>query len=77
MVIVKTVLVWNFFSSAWSSSLNSYSTLLAFRDPVDCNLNDGAIMLGRVCFSEYGNICKISMLAAPPTDSWRSEYWLS
>lgn len=77
MVIVKTVLVWNLASSSWSSSLNSYKALLFFRDPVTCNLNDGAIMLGRVCFSDNGNICRGSMLAAPPNDSSKSECWPS
>ena len=77
MVIVKTVLVLNLFSNSRSCSLKSYIAFPLSRDPLDCILNDGAIMLGTVCFSEYGSICRVSMLAAPPTDSWRSEYWQS
>lgn len=73
MVIVKTVLVWNLFSSSMSRFPKSYIAALLSENPFDCDFREGTIMLGAVCFSEHGNICKVSMLAAPPTDSCRSE----
>ena len=77
VVIVKTVLVWNFLSSSKSSCLNSYSVSSFFKETGDNALNDGATTLGRVCFTEYGTICRVSILEASPTDSCKSEYWPS
>ena len=52
MVIVKTVLVWNLFSSYRSRSLKSYIAVLLSEPLFDGDLIEGTIMLGTVCFRE-------------------------
>ena len=77
MVIVNTVLVWNFLSSSMSCIWKSYIASLPFGDPVDRSLKDGVIILDTVCLRVYGSICRVPMLVAPSKDGCRSELWLS